>query len=143
DPHSGQPGFKSTPARVERLVAAWRGFLVARSVPEGINVLYATRARLPQGWLVEFAGEGDVMAFAKSLLPRGERIEVTDAARGSARIAILNGGRLMAAFFAARDGGLPDRAWLIAQLGAGEAPSSVELLAGRPATPPPDRGAIV
>jgi assimilatory nitrate reductase catalytic subunit len=143
DPHSGQPGFKSTPARVEKLVTEWRGFLIARDAPGRIDALYATRVRLPAGWLVEFAGEGDVMAFAKRLLPQGERVEVTDAARGSARIAVLTHGRLAAAFYAARSGNLPDREWLIAQLMASEAPSSAALLAGRPASPPPDRGVIV
>jgi len=41
-----------------------------------------------------------------------------------------------------RDGSLPPRDWLVEQLG-GEDASTVELLAGRPATPQADRGPIV
>ncbi len=44
--------------------------------------------------------------------------------------------------FIARDGGLPPREWLIEQLG-GEGASTIELLAGRPATPQADRGPII
>jgi assimilatory nitrate reductase catalytic subunit len=38
---------------------------------------------------------------------------------------------------------LPDRDWLIGQLAAAESANSMELLAGRPAAPIPDRGPIV
>src|SRR3546814_9094510 len=30
DPHSGQPGFKSTPASVEKVATEWSGFLILR-----------------------------------------------------------------------------------------------------------------
>ncbi len=143
DPHSGQPGFKATPARLERVALDWRGFLVTREAPERIAASYFTRIRVGQGWLVELAGEGDPAALAKALLPGGERIEIVDGARGGLRVAVLDGGRLRAALYLTRSGRLPDREWLIAQLAAGEAVSSVELLAGRPAAPQPDRGPIV
>jgi len=143
DPHSGQPGFKATPARLEKLAHDWRGFLVARVEPERIPAAYFTKVRVAQGWLVELAGEGDPAAAAKALLPPGERVEIADAARGGLRIAVLGSGRVSAAFYATRHGRLPDRDWMIAQLSAREAASSVELLAGRPAAPLPDRGPIV
>jgi assimilatory nitrate reductase catalytic subunit len=143
DPHSGQPGFKATPARIDRLAVEWRGFLIARALPAAIPAAYFAKIRVGQGWLVELAGEGDPAALARALLPRGERIEIVDGARGGLRIAVLGGGRLSAALYVARSGRLPERDWLIAQLAAAELASSTELLAGRPAAPQPDRGAIV
>ena len=58
-------------------------------------------------------------------------------------IAVLEAGRLKAALYVTRSGTLPDRDWLIAQLAAASPATSVELLAGRPAVPLPDRGPIV
>jgi assimilatory nitrate reductase catalytic subunit len=143
DPVSGQPGFKSTPARVEKLTHAWRGFLIAHAAPGHIPAAYATRSRIAHGWLVEVPGDGDPAALAKALLPKGEKVEILDGARGGLRIAVLKDGRLAAALFLTRDGRLPARDWLIAQLAPAEAASPMELLAGRPATPQPDRGPIV
>ncbi|RJF90217.1 nitrate reductase [Sphingomonas cavernae] len=143
DPHSGQPGFKSTPVRVEPFPVEWRGFLVAHEVPTQIDAAYATRVRVPQGWLVEFSGNGDPAALARTLLPKGERIEASDAARGQMRVAVLDHGRLKAALYISRTGSLPQRDWLIGQLEAAEAESAMALLAGRPAKPAPDRGPIV
>jgi len=143
DPLSGQPGFKSTPARVEKVATEWRGFLIARDVPEIIPALYATKVRVPQGWLVELAGDGDPASLAKAVLPKGERVETVDRARGSLRVGVLDKGQLVAALFVTRDGLSPSREWLIEQLSASAAASSIELLAGRPATPQADRGPIV
>jgi assimilatory nitrate reductase catalytic subunit len=55
---------------------------------------------------------------------------------------VLRSGALLAAVYLTRAGQLPDRDWIIAQLGECAA-SPVELLAGRPASPAPDRGALV
>ena len=142
DPHSGQPGFKATPARIEKLAVEWRGFLIARTVPDRIPAAYFTKVRVGQGWLVELAGTRDPTALAKALLPKGERVEIADPARGGMRIAVLAEGRLAAALYVTRSGRLPDREWLIDQLFA-PASSPIELLAGRPAVPAPDRGPIV
>ena len=148
DPHSGQPGFKATPARIEKLAVEWRGFLIARTVPERIAAAYFAKVRVgPKpssgGWLVELAGTRDPLALAKALLPKGERVDIADPARGGLRIAVLEHGRLSAALYVTRSGRLPDRDWLIGQLAAAEAAASVELLAGRPAAAPPERGPIV
>ena len=143
DPHSGQPGFKATPARIERLAVEWRGFLIARTLPAAIPAAYFTKVRVAQGWLVELAGDGEPAALAKALLPKGERVEIVDGARGGLRVAVLRAGRLSAALYVTRSGRLPERDWLIAQLAAGAPASATELLAGRPAAPPPERGAIV
>ncbi len=139
DPYSGQPGFKSTPARVEKLVVDWRAFLVTREDPGELSVTYATRIRMPHGWLVEMAGSGE----PNIAMPRGDRVEAIDVARGQSRIAVMIGAQLQAALYVSRSGGLPSREWLVEQLAAFAAPSSIELLAGRPAVAREDRGAIV
>lgn len=143
DPVSGQPGFKNTPARIEKLAPEWRGFLVARQVPDTVPTAYATKVRVAEGWLVEFAGDGETAVLEKAVLPGGERVEILDKARGGLRIAILNQGRIDAVLYLTRSGRLPDRDWLVSQLSAAALPSSVELLAGRSAAPAPDSGPIV
>ena len=55
----------------------------------------------------------------------------------------LRDGRVEAVLYIARNGVLPQPEWLVEQLGTSTAPSGMELLAGRPATPRADRGAIV
>ena len=141
DPHSGQPGFKNTPARVAAVVPEWRGFLATREAPEPQGLLWWSRARVAGGWLYELAGVGAVDAGA--LLPPGERLEVADAARGMRRTAVrAPDGTLSAALYFTRSGRLPARDWVAGQLGLPEASSS-ELLAARPGTAAPDRGAIV
>jgi assimilatory nitrate reductase catalytic subunit len=143
DPHSGQPGFKFTPARAEKAELEWRGFLVAAAEPDRIDALYATRVRVAGGWLVELAGTGDPLPLARSLLPPGQRLEAVDTARGQAHLAIVAEGRLAAALFLSKSSRLPPREWLIGQLAADALASTPELLAGRAAGAAPDDGAIV
>src|SRR3546814_20715887 len=63
----------------------------------------------------EIAGNGDLKTI-EALLPKGERIEAQDAARGTKRIAVVANGRLAGALFVTESGELPPRDWLIAQL---------------------------
>lgn len=141
DPVSGQPGFKNTPARITPYRAEWRGFIVSRHRPRSPECTYWTYVRAARGWLTELAGEGDPAALTV-LLPEGERVEMIDARRGNIRSSVLADGRLQAALFVARTGELPEREWLLGQLGEPGA-SPVELLAGRSAAPAPDCGPIV
>ncbi len=141
DPHSGQPGFKDTPARIEPVLPDWRAFLVTSDDFVPPQMLYWARARVTGGWLCELAGLGVINA--ESLLPAGDRIEAFDGARGMRRIAVSDGdGLLVAALYVTRTGKLPPREWAAAQLGQAAA-SGAELLAGRPSIAAPDRGAIV
>ncbi|UVO55762.1 nitrate reductase [Sphingomonas sp. SUN039] len=141
DPVSGQPGFKNTPVRIAPWRPDWTGFLVTTDLPVLPDCEYWTRVRCAQGWLIEVAGNGDAAALSQ-LLPAGDRLEMSDPKRGTIRAAVRSGGRLDAALFVSRGGGLPPRDWLIAQLGGSDAAPN-ELLAGRPAAPAPDRGPIV
>ncbi len=140
DPISGQPGFKSTPAAIAPVATEWQGFAVLRGEPERFpDCAWAVRVAVPGGTLWELAGDGDPAALDR-LLPRGQRIEALDPARGVRRVAMLNDGRLGGALFVARDG-LPPRDWLIAQLAAEHAAPT--LLAGRTPGVQVDRGPIV
>jgi assimilatory nitrate reductase catalytic subunit len=141
DPVSGQPGFKNTPATVSAYKSDWTGFLLTRDRPARPDCAYWTHVRTAHGWLTELAGQGDPAALT-ALLPPGERAEMIDARRGVVRSAVLERGVLQAALFVSRSAMLPPREWLIDQLGAPD-PSPMELLAGRPATPAPDRGPII
>ena len=141
DPISGQPGFKATPARITAVASAWRGFVVAAGeLASRPNCLWATRIAVPCGAAWELAGDGDPRAL-ETLLPAGQRIEAIDAARGTRRVAILDGGRLVAALFVTRDGIVPQRDWLVAQLA--EAVAAPTLLAGRAPGVQVDHGPIV
>jgi assimilatory nitrate reductase catalytic subunit len=141
DPFSGQPGFKLTPARLDPVAVEWRGFLILAGEPAmPPRCLWATRVAIPSGSLWELAGKGDA-ARLDQLLPAGERVEAIDPARGTRRIAILQKGKLVAALFVTREGELPPRDWLIAQLREPEAAPT--LLAGRAPGAQPDRGPVV
>jgi assimilatory nitrate reductase catalytic subunit len=141
DPHSGQPGFKQTPARIEKMSCSWRGFLLVRGA-EGTppKCLWRTRITVPGGYLYELAGNGDPARLGLSL-PNGTRIEARDEARGSWRVGVIDKGRLSAALFVTATGELPPRDWLIAQLEAPEVAPT--LLAGRAPGATVDRGPIV
>jgi assimilatory nitrate reductase catalytic subunit len=142
DPVSGQPGFKNSPATIAPVKTAWSGFfLTDQPPPPSIKALYWTKVRTASGWLIELAGDGDP-ALLLALLPQGDHVELVDSKRGVIRAAVVTEGRLHAALFITRDADLPPRDWLIAQLGGAEA-SPVELIAGRPAKPMPDRGPII
>ncbi|KRB79479.1 nitrate reductase [Sphingomonas sp. Root710] len=141
DPHSGQPGFKSTPAKVDKVAIEWRGFLIVRGEPKHWpQALWATRITVPGGALFELAGTG-ADAMLDACLPSGSRIEAADAARGSRRVAILDDDRLSAVLFVTRTGELPSRDWLITQLSAPQVAPT--LLAGRAPGAQPDRGALI
>jgi len=141
DPFSGQPGFKNTPASLMAVRPDWRAFLVCREAPDMPEILWWSRSRIAQGWLYELAG--DEALDPAAILPAGEWIEAADMGRGMRRIAVLGkDGTLVSALFLTRTGKLPARDWVASQLALSGA-SGLELLAGRPGTPQPDRGPMV
>ncbi len=140
DPHSGQPGFKLTPAAIAPVATDWRGFLIVHGDDAAApDCLWATRVAVAGGTLFELAGTGDPGAIER-ILPRGDRIEASDPARGSRRIAVLRDGRLAAVLFATVSGELPPRDWLVAQLNQPQGPS---VLAGRAPGAVADSGPLV
>ncbi|SCW37822.1 assimilatory nitrate reductase catalytic subunit [Sphingobium faniae] len=141
DPHSGQPGFKSTPARVDRQATEWKGFLILRGAePAHVPCLWATRVTVPGGALYEIAGNGDPTRL-EACLPKGDRVEAVDMTRGTRRIAIIRDDQLAGLLFVTRSGILPSRNWLIDQLQAKEVGASV--LAARGPGDQVDKGATI
>ena len=141
DPVSGQPGFKRTAMTVTRLHTDWRAFLILRG-ETGVqpDCVWWAAVTAPGGRLFELAGDGDPHAL-EALLPDGERMTAVDPARGTLRIGVLKDGRLQGALFVARDGRLPARDWLLAQLS--ETVETAGLLAGRAPGAAVDRGPVV
>ncbi|MGB3471057.1 MAG: molybdopterin-dependent oxidoreductase [Erythrobacter sp.] len=141
DPISGQPAFKDTAASIERIEPVWRGFLVSRDAVDVSICDYAVRSRVEGGWLYEMAGFAHMNPI--ELLPDGAISEVAYPSTGMQRFAICDeDGALIAALFLTRNGDLPPRDWVTAQLGQ-TAQDSMALLAGRPRIAAPARGAIV
>ena len=140
DPHSGQPGFKDTPARVEPLspngAASWSR---AKTLLPA-DLLYWTR--VARGGRLAFRTGGRWHGRCRCAAARGRRgwkRPIMRAACGGSRCAMKTACS-SAALYVTRSGNLPPRDWAAAQLGQAEA-SAAELLAGRPSTPAPDRGA--
>ena len=141
DPHSGQPGFKSTPASIEKVATEWKGFLILRGEqPAKVPCLWATKVTVPGGALYEVAGNGDPTRL-EACLPKGDRVEAVDMTRGTRRVAIIREGKLAAVLFVTRTGLLPSRDWLIGQLEAEEVGASV--LAARGPGNQPDKGPTI
>jgi assimilatory nitrate reductase catalytic subunit len=140
DTISGQPGFKSTPARVELQPVDWRGFMIVHGEPgKKLDCLWATRVTVPNGSLYELAGTGDP-AHVAGFLPKGDVIEAADPGHGTWRVAVLQEGRLAAVLFLTQTGELASREWLIEQLRQPQGPA---VLAGRAPGAQPDKGAVV
>ncbi len=131
DPISGQPELKATPATVSPVEAWFHGTLLRRDgspLADAAGLCHWVRVPLSEGHLYRLTGlrampaGGGLEAFATAMLcaPDGaERIEVSDAKRGTLRIAIVLDGAVEAALFLARDPtSLPSEAALVPVLGA-------------------------
>ncbi|MBE3639559.1 nitrate reductase [Mangrovicoccus algicola] len=144
DPVSGQPESKATPVEVAALAPAWYGFAVTLAEPRA-DTAYWAKARAGAGWrmeLAEMAPPRDWEALARQVagLPDATAVTVSDAARGLARVALMQDGRVAAALFAGPEPVAVARSHVIGLLG-GTSPGPV--LAARPGEDQPDQGAIV
>ena len=107
DPISGQPESKAAAVSVQPFAAAWYGFAVAdRAVTP--TCAYWARATTTAGCRVELAGRypvEDWEAEARMLfaLPEARVASVLDPARGTGRVALFAGDRLVAALFVSRN----------------------------------------
>ena len=104
DPVSGQPESKAALCDLQPFDAAWYGFAVS-SAPMAPDSAYWALARATGGWRAELADEtlpGNWEDFARALfdLPKAALQMVQDPARGAARLAFRQKGRLVAALFA-------------------------------------------
>lgn len=103
DPVSGQPESKATVVSVSKLPAAWYGFVVSAR-PMDLTSDYWALAATRTGYRAELAGLARVEDWepaARALfgLPDAQVSMVADPARGTARIAFEEDGRLIAALF--------------------------------------------
>lgn len=107
DPVSGQPESKASVVALQPYKAAWYGFAICADDLDPVCNYWA-RARTPQGWRAELAGvdtpaDWEVEARKIFNLPEATAQVMRDPARGTARIAFHDGGRLLAALFVAPD----------------------------------------
>ncbi len=143
DPISGQPESKGAVVAVAALNPDWYGFAVSTG-PQTPDATYWARARHAGGWRCELAGldrPSDWEAYARALfnLPNATCLSVEDRVRGTHRIALMEGGRTLAALFTAPDPVQLARGHVAAQVGQ----SGAGLLAGRPATGQIDPGPTI
>jgi assimilatory nitrate reductase catalytic subunit len=151
DPVSGQPGLKSSFARIEPFDVAWYGFAVLRNKPETISVNYWAIAQAEGGWRVELAGVEaveDWIAYAADLIGSGEDLETlsySDQDQASFRLATFSGDALLGALFVAPQPVAVSRTWAIEHLSAKEIRGTerLRLLSGRPGADQADPGPIV
>lgn len=146
DPISGQPDSKATAVCVTPAAFAWYGFAVGGSEPAARSEYWA-KARLADGWQIELAGCAIPLSwsdYARSLFCLEETVEevaMIDPQRGLARIGFLRDGRLIGAFYAAREPVAVARGHVTTSLG--QTVETSDILAGRPGGQRPDPGAIV
>ncbi len=118
DPHSGEPEFKHTPARIEAVAVEWQGFLLSRQLAPVPDALWWSHSPGDRVHRLEFAGSGagrpDAMWLKKALpvLARADWVEFDDSAVGSYRAALLVEGRLEACLMVGASRNLPGRTWL-------------------------------
>ncbi|MEM1431288.1 MAG: molybdopterin-dependent oxidoreductase [Pseudomonadota bacterium] len=145
DPISGQPESKAATVALAPWPACWFAYGVALKRPDP-ETGYWARARLRSGWQVEMADlahPSDAVAAARRMFGLSSAVEtltVTDPARGTTRLAFVDGGRLLAALFAAPGPVALARGVVAASLGGA---ADGRILSGRPPGDLPDPGATV
>lgn len=143
DPVSGQPESKGAVVALVPLNPAWYGFAVS-ALPQALSSTYWATARVAGGWRSELAGmqaPADWESFGRALfrLPDATCLSVADSRRGTYRLAFLQGGRAVAALFAAPEPVALSRGHVASQIGA----DGAGLLAGHPGIGQPDPGPTV
>ncbi|ANP37643.1 nitrate reductase [Phaeobacter gallaeciensis] len=143
DPVSGQPESKASVVAVQKMEAAWYGFAVSTR-PMAPNADYWAQAPTRGGYRAEMAGYApapDWEEEARRLfdLPDAEAATILDPARGTARIALFDKGRLLAALFVDREPVAVVRDYLATLPDA----AGTEVLTGRPPADVPDPGPVI
>jgi len=145
DPVSGQPESKGTAVAIARYAPAWHGF-AASTKKMRPDAAYWALAQATGGWRAELAdaeAPGDWEVYVRELFdaPDAQAVTVLDSSGGGARIALIEDGKVIGAFYAAPRPVEIARAHVVASLAEGAAAAS--LLAGRPSGDSPDPGATV
>ena len=145
DPVSGQPALKAGAVTATLYQPAWYGFLASETALAP-QTPYAAIARTQTGWQAELAGDArpdDWAPFMRALAdqPGGALSVQSDPASGVVRMALAEGGRITALFFAAPSPVVLSRSAVVGLIGTATAPLAA--LAGRGAADQPDAGATV
>ena len=139
DPVSGQPESKAAAVAVTRYDAAWYAFAVSAK-PFRPGSAYWALARSTAGYRAELAGTTPVTdweAAAQDLFGfTGETAIIEDRARGLARVALFENGRLQAALFVAPTPVAVMRDYLASTPGT----DGADVLTGLPPVGRPDPG---
>jgi len=151
DPHSGEPEFKHTPARVEPFVVAWHGFVLTRRALTTDGLSWWASAEGAQFRRHEVAGRqvpGDWALWARRWLgadAAADWIDYRDVGTGIYRAAHLIQERLESCLFISSRPQLPSRSWLAGLFQQPRLSESerARLLAACPADPAADGGATV
>jgi assimilatory nitrate reductase catalytic subunit len=120
---SGQPEFKHTPAKIAPVLKTWRGFLAVQESLDPPASVWWARTPEAKGNLYELSGIpnelnlADYAASLKARFPHADMIEAQDTTNSFARLAFLVDNKLVAVFAGGTQKGLPQRAWLLEQLG--------------------------
>lgn len=118
DALSGEPEFKHTPVRLQKLAVEWHGFLLTRQKVAPPEVQWWAQSPGDGVVRMEFAGSGarrPDAAWLRTVLPEAtgaQWIEFADEAVGNYRAALVTDGRLLACLMVATRGTLPARTWL-------------------------------
>jgi assimilatory nitrate reductase catalytic subunit len=143
DPVSGQPESKAMPVSLRAHAARWYAFAVTTTSATP-SAGYWARARVGAGWRLELAGRevpSDWEAFARSCLdvPEADAVTMTDRSQGTARIAFMRDGRVLAALFAGPEPVAVSREHVAGLLGSDQQ----DVLAGWPGAGRRDPGATL
>ena len=151
DPHSGEPEFKHTPARVAPFVVSWQGFILSRRPVAVQEVSWWTAIQGKEFQRYEIAGRrvhGNWSRWARALLgatAESDWLEYGDVGTGIYRAIHIVDERIESCLFLSPRADLPSRSWL-AGLFAKQALSAAEragLLAGRSREAQEDAGPTV
>ncbi|NOE25119.1 nitrate reductase [Ruegeria sp. HKCCD6157] len=143
DPISGQPESKATAVSVRRLNASWYGFAISVDAASP-TAEYWARSKTDKGYRMELAGKQDIDDWEHKArewfgLPDAMVTSIEDPKRGSHRIALSDGQRLLAALFISRQPIILMRDYLASLPEV----SLIQILSGRSSAASEDCGPIV
>ena len=146
DPISGQPELKRTAVSISKVAMNWYGFGISTTKPN-FNCDYWALAQIDGGWRYEMAGKTAVPDWQDYTLTMlglqaADPILIRDRTRATTRLALLQDGRVQAAFFIAPEPVAVSRSYLSTFL-AGDADDPLQALSGRAGAGRPDPGAVV
>jgi assimilatory nitrate reductase catalytic subunit len=151
DPHSGQPASKNVAVAARPFRAAAYGFAISAAKPTAPQAEYWALAKADGGWRIELAFSDiaeDWTEWCRNTFHIPSDIEplgYADRQSGDMRLAFLDGEKLLAALFLAREPVAVARNWAVGQLTAvhSEIRQRFAIVAGRPGADQPDPGATV